>query len=325
VSDPLVSIVIPVHNGDAFLSESLDSVLSQSYERWECIIIDNCSTDATGEIAAGYCRRDDRFRLYETETLLPVIENHNFAVGRISEESAFCKILHADDYLFPECLGEMVKVAAANPGAGVIGAYSLDGERVRCDGLPYQQTLFPGREIGRLTLLGRIYPFWSPSSTMIRADLVRKRDPFYAPERLHADVELMYELLQEADFGFVPRILTFIRKHAGSETSRQVKPLNAQICSNLDLFVRYGPVFLSDEEYEWRLRQHLVEYYRFLAESAIEGRDREFWRFHSQGLQKVGHPMSIARIVRAAAGVLLCRPRAFARMLLHRLRQEERS
>ena len=97
--EPLISIVTPVHNGEAFLAECLDSVLSQTYERWECIIVNNCSTDGTARIAAHFCNMDSRIRLYETETLLTVIENHNFVVGKISEESLFCKILHADDFL----------------------------------------------------------------------------------------------------------------------------------------------------------------------------------------------------------------------------------
>ncbi len=317
--EPLISIITPVHNGEQFLAECLDSVLSQSYEHWECVIVNNGSSDGTAAIAARFCDTDNRFRLYETETLLPVIDNHNFAVSKISKQSSFCKILHADDFLFPDCLMEMVQVTVANPGAGVIGAYSLAGERVRCDGLPYGQHLFPGREIGRLTLLGKIYPFWSPSSTMIRMDLIRRRKLFYMPERLHADVEVMYEFLQETDFGFVPRILTFIREHAESETSRQVKPLNVSLWSNFDLFVRYGPEFLSDEEVAWRLRQHLAGYYRFLAESAVVGRNKEFWDFHSQGLKKAGYPLSVMRVTGAIMSMVVCRPRFFAKHALRRL------
>lgn len=315
----LVSIVIPVYNGEEYLAQCLDSVLAQSYVNWECIIVNNHSSDRTGEIAAHYCNTDNRFCLYETETLLPVIENHNFAVSKIARESRYCKILHADDFLFPDCLSEMMRIAIANPSAGVIGAYSLAGDRVRCDGLPYRRNLFTGHEIGQLTLLGKIYPFWSPSSTMIRTDLIRGRNPFYTPGRLHADVEAIYEFLQKADFGFVHQILTYIREHAESETSRQVKPMNAQFCSNLDLFVRYAPVFLSDKELAWRLRQLLEKYYQFLAESAVAGRSREFWKFHSRGLKKVGYPMKVTRIVSNVAMLPIRRPRFFAKTLLQRL------
>ena len=317
-ASPLVSIITPVHNGEAFLAQCLDSVLRQSYTQWECIVINNSSSDATAAIAASYCDKDKRFRLYETETLLPVIENHNFAVGKISDESVFCKILHADDFLFPDCLAEMVRIGVENPRAGVIGAFTLAGDRVRCDGLRHDQSLFPGREIGRLTLLGRIYPFWSPSSTMIRTDRVRQRQPFYAPERLHADVEAMYEILQQTDFGFVPKILTFVREHGGSETSRQVKPLNASMLSNFDLFVRYGPLFLDEDEFSWRLRQNLVSYYRFLAESAISGRDSAFWGFHSRGMKKTGYPLNPVRLAGAVAHLLMCRPRFFIKQILYR-------
>ncbi len=296
---PLVSIIMPVYNGEAFLEESLDSVLAQSYPAWECIIVNNSSTDATGEIAERYCQRDSRFRLHTTERLLPVIENHNFAFGKIAEQSRYCKILHADDLLFPNCLQEMVHIGEKHPEAGIIGAYSLAGKRVRCDGLPRGKDFFPGREIGKLTLMDRIYPFWSPSSTLLRTRLLRERGTLYASERLHADVELMYELLQKTGFGFVHQVLTYIREHEASETSRQVKSVDAAQLSNLELYLRYGPHFLDEEEFDRFLRKRLDRYYRSLAIHLLEGWEREFWKHHIERLRQMDQPLSLLRLASA--------------------------
>jgi glycosyltransferase involved in cell wall biosynthesis len=57
---PLVSVLTPVYNGEAYLSQCLDSVLAQSYGRWEHILVDNASSDATGEILRAYAHRCSR-------------------------------------------------------------------------------------------------------------------------------------------------------------------------------------------------------------------------------------------------------------------------
>lgn len=57
-----VSIIVPCYNQDKYLSETLNSVLSQTYTNWECIIVDDGSPDNTKEIAEKYCQKDSRFK-----------------------------------------------------------------------------------------------------------------------------------------------------------------------------------------------------------------------------------------------------------------------
>jgi len=65
VRKPLVSIIIPCYNQSQYLPETLDSVLAQKYTNWECIIINDGSTDNTDEIALSYCKTDDRFHYFK--------------------------------------------------------------------------------------------------------------------------------------------------------------------------------------------------------------------------------------------------------------------
>ena len=62
---PLVSILIPNYNKAPYLRETLDSVLSQTYTHWECIIVDDHSTDNSWEILEEYVAKDSRFKLYK--------------------------------------------------------------------------------------------------------------------------------------------------------------------------------------------------------------------------------------------------------------------
>ena len=188
-----------------------------------------------------------------TMQLLPIMKNWNLALRKISPESKYCKVVHADDLLFPLCIEQMVSVAEAHPTVGVVGSYGLWGNRVVCDGLPHSVEFLPGKELCRLTLLNRVNCFWSPSSLLIHSDLIRKRHCFYNEKHLHADVEACYEVLKESDFGFVHQVLTFIRRHEESVTSVIAAPYKREILWNLDLFLKFGPVFLSKAEYNSHL------------------------------------------------------------------------
>src|SRR4051812_16288926 len=105
--NPLVSIVTPVYNGEEHLRECIESVLSQSYINWDYTIVNNCSTDRTLEIAQEYAARNSRIRVRNNETFVGVMESHNRALRQISPESKYCKVVGADDWIFPHCIEKM--------------------------------------------------------------------------------------------------------------------------------------------------------------------------------------------------------------------------
>jgi glycosyltransferase involved in cell wall biosynthesis len=61
---PIVSIIIPTYNRAHLIGETLDSVLAQTYTNWECIIVDDGSTDNTDEVVEEYVKKDSRFKYY---------------------------------------------------------------------------------------------------------------------------------------------------------------------------------------------------------------------------------------------------------------------
>ncbi|MCB7319421.1 glycosyltransferase family 2 protein [Lacrimispora sp. 210928-DFI.3.58] len=67
MNKPLVSVLISVYNGEEFLQEAMDSVISQTFSDWECIVIDDCSNDRTAGILKEYAKRDKRIRFYRNE------------------------------------------------------------------------------------------------------------------------------------------------------------------------------------------------------------------------------------------------------------------
>jgi glycosyltransferase involved in cell wall biosynthesis len=302
---PLVSVLTPVYNGQKYLADCINSVRSQTYQNWEYAIVNNRSTDRTLEVAQQYAELDPRIRVYTNHDFVNMGENHNIAFRTISPVSKYCKVLHADDWLFPNCISEMVTVAEEHPSVGVVGAYGLNGVRVTWDGLPYPSTVTRGKEICRKVLLGGLYVFGSPTSHLIRSDLIRSRDPFYNTNEFHLawmDQEACYDVLQSSDFGFVHQVLTYTRQHEESATASITRGgLSTDFPSQLNLLKQYGPVYLEVEEYEKHLSEFVGQYYRFLGQCVFfRRRDKRFWNYHKSALNHVGLPLSRIRLIRAS-------------------------
>jgi glycosyltransferase involved in cell wall biosynthesis len=296
---PLVSVVTPVYNGERYLRECIESVLSQSYTHWDYTIVNNCSTDGSLDIAREYAAKDSRIRIHNNETFVRVIANHNIAFRLIAPGSEYCKVVAADDWLFADCLERMVGLAEANPRVAIVGAYGLAGTKVQWLGLPHLSTVIAGREACRLRLLGGPYVFGQATSVLFRSDIVRSRPAFYNESNLHADSEACFEFLEDSDFGFVHQVLTFTRPRGDSLTSYSGE-FNTYLPMILSELAQFGPKYLSDEERRQRIAEHLRAYYKYLGEQVFEGRGRDFWRLHRGKLAASGYPLSATRLARAA-------------------------
>lgn len=301
---PLVSVVTPVYNGEAYLAECIESVLAQTYTNWDYTLVNNCSTDRTLEIAGRYAATDSRIRIRTNRTLLPALANHNAAFREISRASKYAKAVFADDWIFPECLERMVALAEASPTVGIVGAYGLRGGTVMWTGLPYPSTVVSGRDICRHRFLRGAYLHGTPTSHLIRSDLVFGRQPFYDESVLHADTDACMALMRVSDFGFVHQVLTYFRDWPESRTAES-ELLNTLIAGELRDLAKYGRDFLTEPEFQHCLETHLWRYYRFLAASAITGREQKFWRYHEERLAELGMELSKWRLARSVAATLV--------------------
>jgi glycosyltransferase involved in cell wall biosynthesis len=293
-AQPMVSFLTPVYNAEKYLADCIESVLAQTYENWEYVIVDNCSTDCSLEIAKRYASKDERIRIHNNQQHVGIIQNHNIAFRKISAKSKYCKMLHADDYLFPECTMQMVKVAEDNPTVGIVGSYMLQGAKVVCDKLPYPNTFVSGREICRSDLLagpGTSVFGSSPTALLIRSDLIRKYEAFYNESNIFADREVCYEVLQYSDFGFVHQVLTLARVHPEQATSL-IRRLSPYMPGKIKILKKYGSIYLGKEECEKLLNQRIKTYYRFLGKSVFQLREEEFWSHHKSVLKEIGYPLS---------------------------------
>lgn len=292
---PLVSVVTPVFNGEPYLRECIESVLAQTYPNWDYTIVNNCSQDRTGEIVDEYAARDPRVRVHNNNEFVPCEANHNIAVRLISPNAKYCKIVAADDWLFPDCLSRMVELAEANPSVAIVGAYVLSETEVTPEGLPYSSVVFSGRDICRQRLLGGPFRFGTPTAVLYRSNVVRSVEAFFNESNLHADMEVFFQVLRDSDFGFVHQVLTFSRSREESLSSFS-QTVNSYLPGMLYHLLRYGPAYLSQEELADRLAWQMKRYYAFLSKSVFQRRGPEFWKFHKDRLRELGRPLRYSRL-----------------------------
>jgi glycosyltransferase involved in cell wall biosynthesis len=284
---PLVSVVTPVYNGEEFLPQCIESVLAQTYQNWDFTIVNNCSTDDTLRVCLKYAAIDRRIRVVTNPSFLKIIENHNRTLSCVSSQAKYCKVVFADDWLFPACIEELVANAERHPSVGIVSSYALAGERVLWAGLPFPSHVVDGREICRRKLAGGVDVFGTPTAQLLRADLVRRRSKFYNEQNLMADTEACLDVLQDSDFGFVHQVLSYSRPRPQSNDTFAVS-FETRVLGGLIIFMKYGPIYLKRDEYAHYLKNRVKDYHRILAKNLLRCRSKAFWRFHQESLSALG-------------------------------------
>lgn len=123
MSDPaLISVILPVYNGERYLAEAIDSVLAQSGWKLELITIDDGSTDKSADILAAYAARDPRVKVL-TQANAGVTVARNIGITR--SEGAYISFLDQDDRWAPDALSMHVQALNADPELGYTLAHQV--------------------------------------------------------------------------------------------------------------------------------------------------------------------------------------------------------
>ena len=125
---PLVSVLMTVYNRDKYIAEAIESVINSTYQNWELIITDNCSTDNSFNIAKQYEAQNDKIKLYLNETNLGQFPNRNRAATYA--KGKYIKYLDSDDIIYPHGLETMVNAMEQFPEAGMgFSFYSITDKK----------------------------------------------------------------------------------------------------------------------------------------------------------------------------------------------------
>jgi len=221
---PCVSIGVPVYNGDRFLAETLDAILAQTFEDFEVLIVDNASTDRTGEIGQAYAARDPRIGYRRNRVNVGAMRNFNLAF-RVSH-GAYFKWWAADDLCMPTFLEACVQALDARPTATLAytRAVQIDAQGHIIGNydalLSSPDWTVPPPERYR-ALLAELLQTDGLTAPIYVAGLARRR----ALERtkllgsyIGSDLTLVSELALAGELVEVPEALLAVRAHAGSSS-----------------------------------------------------------------------------------------------------------
>lgn len=198
----LISVIVPVYNKKAYLAQCVESILAQSYGDLELILVDDGSTDGSGEICESYADRDSRVRVFRQENGGPtaaVLTGLREAVGE------YLTFVDSDDYISGEMLREMANCLTGQRGEIVCCNHVLEKQR---ETIPVKMSLTPGvyegekleREI-KANLMGReerIIPM-SRCMKLCERSVFDGSEPYYDTSlRMGDDFNLMYPALLAA-------------------------------------------------------------------------------------------------------------------------------
>ncbi|MCL2536855.1 MAG: glycosyltransferase family 2 protein [Coriobacteriia bacterium] len=124
----LVGIVLAAHNSQTTLPRAVDSVLNQTYQNWQLVIVDDGSRDSTGVIAEKLASEDERIRMIKMSNGGPA-NARNAGVAELDASWFIC--IDADDEFEPQLLATLIATVGENPGYGL---YSSNGMRIYDDG-----------------------------------------------------------------------------------------------------------------------------------------------------------------------------------------------
>jgi glycosyltransferase involved in cell wall biosynthesis len=187
---PLVSIIIPLYNKEKFIHETLESVKSQSDTRWECILVDDGSTDKTLDIAKKYTLIDNRFSLYQRQNDLPKGPSSCRNYGVSLAKGDYVIFLDADDILTNTCVENRLQQFSNNINYDFlvfsmstfesINSLKIDSNRIVC---PTEK-----EKALKLFFLGK-YP-WCVSTPIYKKDFFLKIGGFNRELQRFTDLEL---------------------------------------------------------------------------------------------------------------------------------------
>ena len=198
----LVSVIIPAYNCERFISETIESVIAQTYPDWEMVIIDDKSTDRTEEIIESYARKDGRIRFYRNESNIGAAETRN--KGMELAEGEFMAFLDSDDLWAPKKLEKQIDFMRKNDHAFTCTSYehiSEEGEKTGRVFSPRQKANY--RQVVLYNSVGNLTVVYN----------VKKLGKFTAPNVFaREDYGLWLSILKKEDYIWgLPEVLAYYR------------------------------------------------------------------------------------------------------------------
>ena len=214
---PLVSVVMPVYNGERFLNEAINSIRAQAFTNFEFIIIDDGSTDATHGILLRHAQADSRIRVF-SQTNMGLIES--LTRGYSAATGAYIARMDADDVARPGRLGKQLSFMTNNPSVGLVGGWV---ELIDSTGRVYDEIRLPV-EPQKVRHHMREYGCCIAHPTaLFRRNLLQELRGLRKAYRHAEDYDLWLRMLEITDIANINDVVLSYRRHSTSVSFQNAK------------------------------------------------------------------------------------------------------
>lgn len=235
--DPVISVVMPVHNALPYLEESISSILRQTLDNFEFVILDDASTDGSRELLQAWAQKDNRIKLHRSDKQLGLSASSNAVVRKAS--LPILARMDADDIAHPERLQKQWEVINTRPDVAVIGTL--------CDGIDASGRVVRPRDRWRLVRRSGYIPF-PHGSVMFRREVFDAVDGYDESAQSGEDQDLFSRMAAKGGVFTLPDVLYSYRYHSANATlfngTRAVGSNHSHNCNSLAAFYMLGAMRL---------------------------------------------------------------------------------
>lgn len=244
MSDPLVSIIMPVYNGEQYLSKAIESVLSQTYQNFELIIVNDGSTDISKAVIHSYLK-DSRIRyLEQLNAGVATARNTGLAIS----QGEFIALLDQDDIWLPHKLLLQVQFMTNNPEVGLvhtaIQCINGSGGLMSCENM-----IWVGEYDGWCTTKLLIGNGIAPLTVLARFILLKQCGGFVQKRAPADDWDLWLRISRLAPLGFLSVVCAQYRIHDCNESRNLLKMKRAEIAVLEDYLIDFKHSMTALEKY----------------------------------------------------------------------------
>ncbi|WP_299395091.1 glycosyltransferase [uncultured Gelidibacter sp.] len=205
-----VSIIIPTYNRSAYIADALTSIRDQTYKNWECIVVDDGSSDNTGEIVKRFVDKDARFKYYKRRDDFPKGANGSRNFGLSKSIGSFIAFCDDDDYWLFDKLDKQITIFKNHPEVGLV---TSNIEFVNANGVRTGRVIIQKHNHGyvfqEFLLKNRI----SMITPLVKKEVFEKVGLFNTDFHYNEDWEFWRRVAYYYQFYSIQEVLACVRKH----------------------------------------------------------------------------------------------------------------
>lgn len=216
---PLISVIMPAYNAEEFAARAIESILNQTFKRFELIIIDDASKDGTLSVVKSYAEKDSRIRVLKNTKNLRIAETLNKGM-RVAKTEIIAR-MDADDVSHPKRLEFQYKLLKKKPDVAIVGANMVIIDR---EGEVVSKREYPTGNLALKKLVFRYSPFAHPV-VMYRKRVVEEYGGYDSKMIPCEDIDLWFKVGSKYDFASISKPLLKYTLIPGSSSHTKLRDL----------------------------------------------------------------------------------------------------